>query len=60
MKKEKAARKSICGVCGKRLSEKTASGAITWHPSHVDDTGIYCLACRPPEKNKKVKKNSRT
>jgi hypothetical protein len=32
-------------MCGTRLSVKTTEGDIQWHPSLVDDKGIYCDAC---------------
>ena len=51
MKKKKTTRKSHCGICGKRLSEKTDSGMIRWQPGHVDDTGIYCESCYVLKKN---------
>lgn len=38
-------RHSHCVVCGDRLSSKTRQGDILWHPSQVDDKGIYCLSC---------------
>lgn len=41
MKKYTTVRKSHCGICGKRLSEMTASGMIRWHPGRVDDKGIF-------------------
>jgi hypothetical protein len=53
-------RQSHCSVCGKRLSEKTNSGEILWHPGNVDDSGIYCANCTPPKKKSKDRKNSRT
>ena len=56
MTKYKTTRKSVCSACGKRLSEKTDSGDIRWHPAHVDDTGIFCATCRSTEKNNKNKK----
>jgi hypothetical protein len=45
MKENNATRKSHCSICGKRLSEKTASSTIRWEAGHVDDTGIYCDSC---------------
>ncbi len=45
MKKNNATRQSHCSMCGKRLSEMTASSGIHWQPGHVDDTGIYCDSC---------------
>ncbi len=45
MKENRTTRKSHCSICGKRLSEKTNSGAIRWEPSHVDDSGLYCAFC---------------
>lgn len=50
MIQNKATRKSHCGMCGKRLSEKTAPGTIRWRPSRVDDAGIYCASCKPSGK----------
>ncbi len=47
MKQNNSTRKSHCGLCGKRLSVKTASGTIRWQPGHIDDTGIYCEVCHP-------------
>jgi hypothetical protein len=38
-------RNSLCILCGKRLSIKSAAGDIRWNPSCVDDKGIYCDAC---------------
>jgi hypothetical protein len=47
----KTTRKSHCSICGKRLSEKTASGTILWHPGRIDDKGIYCESCKTPRKS---------
>jgi len=45
MKQNNTTRKSHCSICGKRLSEKTASSTIHWKPGYVDDTGIICDSC---------------
>jgi hypothetical protein len=45
MKPVRNRRNSNCVICGTRLSVKTAEGDIQWHPSLVDDKGIYCDAC---------------
>ena len=55
MKQITTTRKSHCNVCGKRLSEKTASGAIRWKPGHVDDSGIYCLSCNTSKSGRNLK-----
>jgi DNA-directed RNA polymerase subunit RPC12/RpoP len=60
MDQSESARKSHCIICGKRLSEKAASGAIHWQPSIVDDKGIRCESCRSPKKvTQKGRKTSR-
>ena len=60
MKPDTPQRKSHCTVCGKRLSEKTSTGAIHWEPSLVDDKGIYCETCKKAlvQANGKKKKRS--
>jgi len=45
MKPQVNRRNSNCIMCGTRLSVKTTEGDIQWHPSLVDDKGIYCDAC---------------
>jgi len=60
MKQRKTTRKSHCSMCGKRLSEKTASGEIRWQPGHVDDTGIYCVSCYSLKKGGKGGKSNNT
>ncbi len=49
-------RRSLCTVCGKRLSERTRAGDIRWQPGRVDDEGIYCQTCKPPFDNGKKQK----
>jgi hypothetical protein len=53
MKQYESTRKSHCYICGKRLSEQTASGKIRWQLGHVDDSGIYCACCLMPKKSAK-------
>jgi hypothetical protein len=53
-------RKSHCIACGKRLSEKSPSGAIRWQPSHVNDKGIYCETCGAALSSSKDKKNKKS
>jgi hypothetical protein len=48
--KKNSRRKSHCIICGKRLSEKTASSVIRWGPGYVDDTGLYCDSCYTAKK----------
>ncbi len=48
--KKNSRRKSHCIICGKRLSEKTASSTIRWGPGYVDDTGLYCDSCYAAKK----------
>jgi hypothetical protein len=60
MDQNTATRKSFCSICGKRLSEKTASGAILWHAGGVDDKGIYCESCKKPKKSNSGRKKART
>jgi hypothetical protein len=60
MKKYETTRKSHCRICGKRLSEKTASGSIRWQLGHIDDSGIYCASCRQPLKSGENQKTART
>lgn len=60
MKTQPARRKSHCAICGKRLSQKTGSGVITWTPSHVNDKGIYCETChRKLQETKDLKRESK-
>ena len=51
--KTQTKRKSVCNVCGRRLSTKTPSGKIEWQSSQVDDKGIYCTDCYVAKKDKK-------
>ena len=60
MKQYETTRKSHCRICGKRLSEKTASGKIQWKLGHVDDSGIYCASCLMPQKSAQNQKSART
>ena len=53
MKQNNAIRKSHCSICGKRLSEKTASNTIRWKPGYVDDAGIHCDSCHTTKKSSK-------
>ena len=45
-------RQSLCCVCGKRLSTKTAEGEIRWETSQLGDKGLYCETCAPKPKGK--------
>jgi hypothetical protein len=57
MAQQTTKRQSICIICGKRLSTKTATGDIKWQTSHVDDKGMYCDDCyaaKGPAKGKKA------
>jgi hypothetical protein len=56
--KQNTTRKSHCNICGKRLSEKTVSGAIRWKPGHVDDSGLYCMYCDISRKSSMVRENA--
>ena len=58
MKHYKVKRKSHCNVCGKRLSEKRLMGHIHWQPCHIDDKGIYCVACAVPKGSARTRKNA--
>lgn len=60
MKLYETTRKSHCRICGKRLSEQTATGKIQWQRVHVDDSGIYCASCLMPPKSAQDRKNART
>ncbi len=60
MKLYKTTRRSHCRLCGKRLSEQTASGKIRWQRVHVDDSGIYCAACLMPRESSQNQKSART
>ena len=53
----KVKRKSHCHVCGKRLSEKRLMGHIHWKSCHIDDKGIYCVACYLPKTTARKRKN---
>jgi hypothetical protein len=59
MKPIRNRRNSNCVVCGTRLSVKTDAGDIQWHPSLVDDRGIYCDACYAKLEADRTKRNSR-
>lgn len=56
MKPKQNRRNSNCAICGTRLSVKTDQGDIQWHPSLVDDKGIYCDACYARSDQGKAKK----
>jgi len=63
MRQNETRRYSHCVICGKRLSEKTESGAIRWQAGHVDDAGLFCENCYTrytQKKSTKGKKNART
>jgi hypothetical protein len=57
---EKNRRSSHCIKCGKRVSAITATGAVRWQPSQVDDAGLVCLSCYEARGALKTKKNSKT
>ena len=61
MKKQyEKTRRSLCKICGKRLSEQTASGKIQWQLGRVDDSGIYCASCHMlPQKSAQNQKSAR-
>lgn len=58
MTERRTPRKSLCSRCGKRLSEKNASGSITWKASSIDDKGLVCEDCRAAEKPATPRKNA--
>jgi len=60
MKKDGNKRRSHCSVCGKRLSKKTPTGDIQWHPSLIDDQGFYCDTCYKDHEAGKPHKKPRT
>lgn len=56
MKIYRIKRKSLCMVCGRRLSNMNTLGTVQWQPSRVDDKGIVCLTCyRPMDKERPAK-----
>jgi hypothetical protein len=60
MKLYETTRRSHCSLCGKRLSEQTASGKVQWQQVHVDDSGMYCASCHMPRESAEDPKSART